>query len=434
MKYKAFKEQADFHKSQARVRGAIAGKRGGKTECGAIESIIHCEYQPGWENKEVDPYIGVIIAPTSDMLRRLSMAKFFAYAKPFKYEYHQTFQEVRWPNESIIYGISADKPQRLEGIKANWIWIDEVFQVSEQLFLEAMARVSDQQGRIWVTGSLGVQYANPKRHWVYKYFKEKKMDGFELFEWATSRNPHFPVKELERLKDTLDPRTFRQMFTIDWNTPGTSLVYDEFSDANITRGFVLDPTRHEVSCVVDWGWAHQMACLFFAYDIVTDSVVLFDEIVGSKITLMQLYARIMAKNYKIKHYYCDVAGNQEREQSGRSNVAWFRESPRNIDFKSRRTMITYGIPIVRQYISNGKGQKKFLIDEVSCPKSLDGMLNYRYPEKDGIIMDETPVKKDDDCVDAVRYYFVNRLDKEMHKNTMTEFNRWGEWQFSQKNS
>ena len=43
-----------------------------------------------------------------------------------------------------------------------------------------------------------------------------------------------------------------------------------------------------------------------------------------------------------------------------------------------------------------------------CKESIDGMKRYKYPEKDGIIQNENPVKEDDDAVDMIRYYFINK--------------------------
>ncbi|MCB0739207.1 MAG: hypothetical protein KDC92_16980, partial [Bacteroidetes bacterium] len=146
--FNSFKKQSDVLLSQERFLGAFAGKRGGKTEVGSIWSITEQESRPGYIPNGVDPYLGVIAAPTEDMLSRLSWKKFMAYAnpcglikndwkKPKMIEWHDS----RQGDESLIYGISADKPERLEGIKAYWIWIDEVFQVKEQFFLECLARV-----------------------------------------------------------------------------------------------------------------------------------------------------------------------------------------------------------------------------------------------------------------------------------------------------
>lgn len=429
MLYKPFREQRSFHRSRDRIRGCFAGKRGGKTESGAVESIIFTEKQIGYRPNGIDPYLGAIIAPTHDMLERLSLKKFFAYAKPFDYRHRQKPREVYWPNGSEIYGISAEKPERVEGIKANWVWVDEVFQIKEQLFLECIARLADNEGYLWVTGSLGTQYTNPKNHWVYKYFKQNPIDGSHYWEWPTSANPYFPKEELQRLKDTLDPRTFRQMFEIDWNVPGTALVYDDLDEANYIKGYQYD-SRLPTYVSIDWGWAHPMAALFFQYDPRKDTVVLFDEIVSSRMTIDQLWERIKTKGYHITEWICDIAGNQEREQTGISNVRWFSQSPRNIRFKHRRTAITKGIPIVRSYIKNGLGQRKFFIDEVRCPKSIDQLRNYSYPERDGVIQNENPIKKDDDCCDSIRYYFVNMHDKQLNEKKVIEFDRWGEqWKF-----
>lgn len=429
MIYRAFDKQIPFHRSHAWQRGLFAGKRGGKTEAGAVEAIVHAENKVGWKPNPIDPPIGVIIAPTGDMLRRLSLKKFLAYAAPFKPQHHKTHQEITWPNGHLVYGISAEKPQRLEGLKANWIWIDEVFQVSEQLYLEAVARVSDTEGRLWCTGSLGTQYTNPKAHWAYKHFKQSPMPGTEVFEWTTADNPFFPRERLALMRDTMDPRTYRQMFTIDWDVPGTALVYDQLDAANIMRGYKYRPDL-ETFIVIDWGWAHNMAVLFIQYDPKADVVYVFDEIVGPKIKLEDLWTRIQAKitrwgaTGRVTGWFCDIAGNQEREQTGRSNVAWFKLPPRNITIKYRTSAVTHGVTLVRGYVRNGIGQARLFIDEVACPKTLDCLKNYSYPEKNGVILNENPLKKDDDPADALRYFFVNRLDWTKPTETFSEFNRW----------
>ena len=420
MEYNPHIHQENFHLSQARIRGAFAGKRGGKTEAGAVESLILLEEKRGYKYSEIDPYIGVVISPTADMLRRLSLQKLIAYGKDMIVGHHQTHQEFHIYNGSKIYGISADKPQRLEGIKANFIWLDEVFQMSEQIFLESLARVSDTKGYVFCTGSLGTQYTNPKSHWVYKHFKEKPLEGSECFEWATADNPYYPREEIDRLKDTLDPRTFRQMFEIDWSVPGTALVYDEFDDANILERYEYNP-KLRTFCSIDWGWSHPMACLFLQYDPIKDTVYCFDEIVKSKMKVDQLYNLIINKPYRIDEWICDIAGNQEREQTGISNVEWFKG--KGISFKYRTSVITHGVSIIRSYIKNTKGIARFFIDKSRCPKTIDNLYNYSYPEKAGVVTSENPLKVNDDAVDALRYYFVLKHDNLLEKNPVQMIKR-----------
>ena len=421
MIFEPFGKQKEFLKSSARIRAALAGKRGGKTEVGAIETIINLEKRPGFINNPIDPFVVVVIAPTSDMLRRLSMRKLIAYAKPFPHTVNETRQEISWWNGSVVYGISADKPQRLEGIKANAIWLDEAFQMNEQVFLESLARIADTKGRVWVTGSLGVQYKNPKAHWIYKHFKEKPLSDSQCFEWATADNPHIPREELERLQHTLDPVTYRQLFELSWDVQGNNLVYDNFSTENLKR-HVYDP-RLETYVSIDWGFTHPFVALYFQYDRQADTVYLFDEIHQSKLTLEQSWALMSQKPYRINEYFCDIAGLQTREQTAISNVQWFRQPPRNIHFKYRTSEVTHGIALMRSYICNMKGQRRLYIDERMCPKTVDEIRNYSYKEKSGILS-EKPVDIGEDALSAARYFFVNKLDFTRPTDQMAEMNRW----------
>ena len=417
--FKPFSKQKEFLLDKARFRGAFAGKRGGKTEVGAIASIILQEQRPNYKTNGIDPYLGVIVSPTTDMLRRLSWKKFEAYAKPcgfIKKQWQQPLM-MEWhdskdQDESLIYGISGDKPERIEGIKANWIWIDEVFQIKEQLFLECLARVSDSQGYIICTGSLGIQFVNPKQHWAYKYFKEQIDDSFKCFEWGTSDNPYYPQEELERNRNLLDRQTFRAMFEICWDVVPKNAVYSDFSDDNVIDNIPYNPSL-PTFCVVDWGWAHPMACGIFQIDKF-GSVYLIDEMIKSKVKLEKLAEWIGSRGYNIQQYICDIAGNQEREQSGKSNVKWFKDNY-GITFKYKKTTIAEGISVMRSHIKNANGKIRFFVSS-KCSESIDGIKRYAYPEKDGIIQNENPLKVDDDAVDMIRYFFIYKFDPKNANN------------------
>ena len=84
--------------------------------------------------------------------------------------------------------------------------------------------------------------------------------------------------------------------------------------------------------------------------------------------------------------------------------------------------MTYGLPIVRTFIKNGKGENKFYVSR-NCVKSIDGLRQYRYPEKDGIIQNENPVKLDDDACDMIRYFFVNYMDENVGQSAVMAFPR-----------
>lgn len=409
--FNPFNKQAKVLRSTKRIKGVFCGKRAGKTEVGAIDVIQKIEQKPNWTPNGIDPFLTLIIAPTHDMMRTLSLKKFLAYSKPFVAKHNESRCELKWhdnnavPGGNEIIGMSADNPARVEGKKANIIWLDEVFAMTEQMFLEARARIADSRGYLICTGSLGVQYVNPKQHWAYKYFKQNPDENTECFEWATADNPHFPKDELESLKNNLDPRTFRQMFEIDWDTTPLNAVYSDFDGGNITRGYAYNPDL-ETYVSIDWGYAHPCAVLYFQYDRAKDIIYLFDEIVMSGLKLDKMWDMMKSKPYKINGYCCDIAGNQEREQSAISNIRWFKDNAQ-IAFKYGTYTILPGIAFIRSYIKNGLGQSKFIVDEVRCPKSLDSIKQYKYPVKNGIISNENPEKLADDPCDSIRYFFMN---------------------------
>lgn len=411
--FRPFGPQKKIIQETKRIIGAFAGKRSGKSEVGAVKFITAVEQKINYKPNGIDPYIGAIVAPTHDMLERLSWKKFSAYAKPFLPNgFTKRPHLAHWyDGQTEILGLSADNPQRMEGIKANVIWLDEIFQMSEDVFLECRARIADSKGTLICTGSLGVQYVNPKLHWAYKYFKEKPDKDTVCYEWATKYNPHFPQDELETLKQTLDPETFRAMFELNWDTIPKNAVYSDFNESNILDTYTLNPEL-PTYCSIDWGYAHPMAVLFFQYDPRKDWLYYFDEIITSKITIEQLYHKIKAKNYPIDDWFCDIAGNQERELTGESNIEWFKQ--RGIHFKYKSDSIQNGLSLVRSYIKTMSGERKLYISK-SCKKLIDGIKQYRYPERDGMIVNENPIKQDDDACDSLRYGIINLLGKKSNE-------------------
>jgi len=430
MEIELFPEQDAFVFSNARITGAFSGKRGGKTEGGAVKIRRLIEEKYGWEDNGRDPYLAIIAAPNFPMLKRLSWKKFKAFADRSLYTENKQEMFMEWHNGAEVYGISGTRPENMEGMKANCVWIDEVFQFSENFFLEAMARVADQQGLIICTGSLGQNIVNPKNHWAYKYFKQNPATGTVTFEWPTAANPHFPKDELSRMKENLDPRTFRQMFEIDWDVPPTNMIYDTFCEHNVISAadFVMKD-HYEISISVDWGWTNPMSVGFYAYDEITRTVYRFDEIYKSKLKLDVMWKMVLEKLEKwdvhqLTGKYCDIAGLQSREMVGSSNVAIMRED-HGVDFDYKASKINKGISLVRKFIMDGKGRTRYKVVEENCPDHLDEMRGYCYHEVNGVLQEVPKPGINDHSLDEMRYYFINRHDDIANQPSMTEFNRWG---------
>ena len=264
------------------------------------------------------------------------------------------------------------------------------------------------------------------------YENADEIDEVKTFEWATLDNPYFPSAEIDKLKARLDPQSFQAMFEINWDITPKSAVYSDYDIGNQVKGYVYNPQFETYVCI-DWGWTHPMSVGFYQYDKRNDMVYLFDEIVRSKLRIDDLYKLIAQKPYmkterrtnyegdpydhitNLTAWVCDIAGDQEREQTGKANCRVYKEKF-GVTFKRRRSRILYGIAIVRSYILNAQDKRRFFVDVTRCPKHNDGFKRYAYPEKDGKIINENPIKQDDDEVDETRYFFVNILDKNMKRH------------------
>jgi phage terminase large subunit len=392
-----------------RYRLMFAGKRGSKSEVAYVDTCLKIEEKPNYISNGVDPYLIVIIAPTHQMLQKLVWPKFIKFAAPWIKEFVPSANKIVCNDgETIIYGISAEKISRMEGLKVHHIHITEVFQVKEEVFLESLARTTDTKGSITIDGSLGPQLINPKNHWVYKHFKEKHFPNSKIWEWATIENPYIDKEEILKMREALDLKTFRSMYEIDWDTPPLHAVYDNFSEKNIIDSY-SPLNKLETIISIDWGFAHPMAVVFLQYDRARDIFYQFDEIIKSKLTLDKLYQLIKQKieqhNLQNVKWVCDVAGNQEREQLGISNVRWFWEN-HQIRIQSSRLKVLKTVAIIRSYIQNSNEVVRFFISK-NCELTIDGLKRYRYVVKDGVVQNENPEKIDDDGVDALRYGILN---------------------------
>jgi len=436
MEYTPFDKQAEVLLDTHRIKCMFAAKRSGKSECAYVEDVMKAEQRLNWTYDGKDPYRVAIVAPTHGMMQTLVWPKFRIFAKPFEVHFHQTHQRLTWatPGEQPceVIGASAEKIKRIEGFKLNHVHLTEVFQMSKGVVLEMMARTSDSKGTITMEGSLGPDLPNPRKHWLYKMFVENHFPDSRVWTWFTRHNPYFPQDELARLKNGLDPRTFRQMFEIDWDTPPTNMVYDDLDEGNFLDDYRYNPDL-PTFVSIDWGFTHPMAVLFFQYDKPNDTVYCFDEIVESKLKREKLYEKIKLKSYRISKWFCDPAGKKEDEAMSASNINWFKAPPRNIDIKYKRTQVAPGIVLVRTFILDGMGRRRLKFSRRGVPKTIDCLLHYQYPEKDGVILNENPLKKDDDPADSLRYYFVNNHSESSGVSEFATANRWGkQWQFSTK--
>jgi len=159
---------------------------------------------------------------------------------------------------------------------------------------------------------------------------------------------------------------------------------------------------------IDFGFANPLACLFIQVDA-DGCVRVIDEHLKSRTTLAE-HARLIKERYPyaVEATYCDPAGRARHEITGTS--ATQELAALGIPTRSRASRIGEGIELIRGFLAPAQGRCRLVIG-TKCQQLIRAFecLHYQrladgrfseLPEKDGT---------HDHVIDALRYFFVNRF-------------------------
>ena len=93
----------------------------------------------------------------------------------------------------------------------------------------------------------------------------------------------------------------------------------------------------------------------------------------------------------------------------------FYEGGINVNPKVNKDLFT-GIQRVKSYLKNAKGERKLFIFK-NCVNLIREFKNYAWGSQDA------PVKKDDHCLDELRYYIMSRPENIAPKPVKSEIER-----------
>lgn len=208
----------------------IAGRRFGKSLFGSIA---------GSEEATVPNSIGWACAPTNPKLHRYVIPAFQKLIpNEWVKDWNAEYLDLRLKNGSLIHFQTLEDPDQGRGQGLDWLWIDEVCELSEKHWDVIRPSLGDKLGGAFFTTS-------PRSYdWVYKRLYKPAHDGFIITDegekldihgyWGlharTSDNPKFQTEEgrkfLEMERRTMSDLMFRQEYEADFVT-FTGAIYGE---------------------------------------------------------------------------------------------------------------------------------------------------------------------------------------------------------------
>jgi len=372
-KIKLHKGQAKAWRSQARYVAMIAGTGSGKSWFG-----------PVWLYREIQKYPQgsfLVVSPTYQMFQRIVLPRTLEFMNEVtKGEYHASDRTYYLSTGGRIYFGSADNPLSLEGVHVHAAWMDEAGQMKREAWDVVLRRVGFYNGRVLITTTpynLG---------WLKTEFYDRWRAGdsnYDVIQFASIENPHYPREEFERAKATMPSWQFRMFYLGEFAKP-ENLIYSDFSNDNIVEPFDIPPTwRHFAG--VDWGYTNPTAVVFCAQEPTSGIIYVYDEYFHSNKLYEESAMDVekMIGDIKFEYFACDP--------SEPSAIQVWKQ--KGLPAHAAVNDVLHGINEVSRLIKS----KQLRIFRV-CYNTIDEMNGYMWNAEK-----EVPIKENDHAVDALRY-------------------------------
>ena len=421
---KVHQKQIKFHQCSKKNRWVFGGNRTGKTECGAVETIwLLRGNHPYKKNKK--NVSGWSVSLSTQVQRDVAQSKILSYLpKEWIVDIVMLSGKKDNPSSGVIDKIyiknifggvsvlgfkSCDQGrEKFQGTSLDFVWFDE--EPPYDIYLECKMRVLDKSGELF-----GTMTPLKGLTWVYDeiYLNQKQDENvwYENISWQD--NPFLDKKEIDKLMsqmsaDEIDARC-NGKFTFSGG-----MVYSNFDDENIVEPFDVSHEIYDMISI-DPGFRNALSCHFYARDK-EGSIFVIAEHYAENLTIEEHSIAILnianrlgwPRDYDGK--LCaliDSAGLQKTLASQKSVVDLFFENGIKTNPKVKKELLP-GIQRVKQYIKDASGVRKLFIFK-NCPNMIREIKGYFWGD------DDVPIKRDDHCLDELRYYIMSLDDKIMRK-------------------
>lgn len=412
------KKQLLFHKCQKRNRWVFGGNRSGKTECGAVETV--------WLARGIHPYrqnrANVscwVVSLSTQVQRDVAQAKVLSYLSP---DWICDVVMLAGRKDSLSNGIidyiliknifggvskigfkSCDQGrEKFQGASLDFVWFDE--EPPKDIYKECLMRVFDKKGEIF-----GTMTPLKGLTWVYDEIYLNSKNNKEVWcismEWAD--NPYLSKDEIDMLtssmsKDELDARRYGKF------TANGGMVYPEFDEnVNVIEPFDVPKDWYD-NISIDPGLNNPLSCHFYAVDYDNNIYVIAEHFEAKKgieyhaNAIKSICKKLDWPKTSLGYIYAliDSAANQKTLASEKSVSELFYDYQIMVNPKVNKDLFS-GIQRVKTYLKNAKGESKLFIFK-TCTNLIRELKSYFWGDADH------PIKKDDHCLDELRYYIMSR--------------------------
>lgn len=222
-----------------RFAAIVAGRGSGKTEVCRRKMILQLPLKKEWP----DPLYFYVL-PTFAQAKKVAwypITRMIPKEWIVKNGINKTELSIETIFGSKLYIVGADKPERMEGVQADMVMVDESSDQKPKLYERTIVPMLTHRNGICYR--LGV----PKRSGVgraeFRSFFTKGMkgeDGIASFYWKSS--DILTPQQIAEAKSQLDQQDFEEQFEAKWHDIGSSVYYN-FREGNVHPELYYDPSQ-----------------------------------------------------------------------------------------------------------------------------------------------------------------------------------------------
>lgn len=425
------KKQMAFHKCLKKNRWVFGGNRSGKTECGAVETVwLARGIHPYRKNKPISCWV---VSLSKQVQRDVAQNKILHYLRK---DWIECIVMASGRSDSADNGIidfilvknvfgslskigfkSCDQGrEKFQGSSLDFVWFDE--EPPYDIYQECRMRVLDKKGEVF-----GTMTPLKGLTWVYNeiYLNTNHDDNIWHIEMEWADNPYLDKDEIEAMTKSLSQEELESRRYGKFMQCG-GLVYNEFDEnVHVIEPFDI-PKEWQDNISIDPGLNNPLSAHWYARDFDGNVYVIaehFDK--GKDVAYHAERIKEICKRLDW-HYYngkiralIDSAAMQRTLASSKSVVDLFYEHDILVNPKVNKDMFS-GINRVKWFLKDGEGKSHLYIFK-NCKNLIEEIKGYWWGDSD------LPIKKDDHCLDEMRYYLMSLNINETKKEVKSQLQK-----------
>jgi len=444
--YVPYPKQQEFHTSNARIRFVLGANSSGKTLSGATEAVWwstkNHPFKP-WVSEIVGPVHGLVVVvsrgqqqmaggPQDKLLQYLPEDKIGRKrngALDITKVKDDAIGTIRLVDGSTITFITSKaKRDTYQGVRANWIWIDEECVPTPKKWNELVTRVPagddyDQSEElagklyVWMTATPNLDGVTWMQDALYE--KANKPDSeYRLWQMALDDNIHMTDASKEAMKTDItgaDEVERNARIYGAWQLR-KGLIYGMFS-RQVHVIPPLSPTdldqAEKVWRIIDPHDAKPI-CVLWVCAMTDRRIIIFDEMAEQGLVSQVaewVIRRSLDYEHKIVENIIDYSGNKKtRTAEGKSTTNEFRDH--GISCRNSVKLVSTGIGHVKRLLFHNETRAPFLYVTANCTKTLSEFSKYSWGP------DGKPKKEHDEMMDCIRYWACSSKSKDYIRAAM----------------